>query len=402
MRSRSFNLLLLILGAMFLQQTFTTCARNLPSIIAPAILDDLHLDAAWLGVYVAIGAVASLLAQLGCGGFIIRHGAMRLSQVSLLLLALAAVVSALAGPMVLFAFAAVIGGVGSSVSTPASSHLLGRYSPPKYAPLVFSLKQTAVPAALLLAGLLGPLMTGWWGWRGALLAAGAACLLLALALEPMRRDFDSDRKPGYPIGLKDIRNTLEAVTRGKELRRLALACFACNGLQSVFIAYFVVYLTALGYGLAAAGFVFSIASLIAMPGRVFWGWVGSVLVPPGLLLGGLSIAMAVFSGLLGVVAPVAPPWLLWLLAGGLSLTALSWNGVMLAEAARLAPPDRRGAATGGVLSFGQIGSLAMPLLYALAFGLTDSHGAGFLVSGLPALALGVAILREEMRRPRNG
>ena len=36
-------------------------------------------------------------------------------------------------------------GIGSSVSTPASSHLLARYSPPKYAPLIFSVKQTGVP-----------------------------------------------------------------------------------------------------------------------------------------------------------------------------------------------------------------------------------------------------------------
>ncbi|MGG5811132.1 MFS transporter [Falsiroseomonas sp. CW058] len=393
MRSKTANLLLLVLGAMFLQQTVATVGRNLPSVIAPAILDDLRLDPAWLGIYVAIGAAASLVFQLGCGGFILRHGAMRLSQAALAMLAVASV-AAVAGPLWLFALSAIIGGGGGAVSTPASSHLLGRYSPPRYAPLVFSLKQTAVPVALLLAGLLGPLLTQWWGWRGAMLATAAACAALALALQPLRREFDADRVPTHPIRLSDFRTTLLAVTRGRELRRLSLACFACNGLQSVFIAYFVVYLTALGHGLATAGFVFSMASLIAVPGRVFWGWVGSVLVPPGVLIASLSIGMAVGAALLGVVGSISPTPVLWVLAACLSMTALSWNGVLLAEAARLAPPDRRGAATGGVLSFGQIGGLGLPLLYALTLGLTGSHGAGFVACSVPSLLIGVAMLRD--------
>jgi hypothetical protein len=53
--------------------------------------------------------------------------------------------------------------------------------------------------------------------------------------------------------------------------------------------------------------------------------------------------------------------LLGLVGAGMSITALSWNGVLLAEAARLAPEGMRGSATGGVLSFGQIGALLMPL-----------------------------------------
>jgi MFS family permease len=68
---------------------------------------------------------------------------------------------------------------GAAVSTPASSQLLGRVSPPRLAPLVFSIKQTAVPAGLLISGFLAPAMASALGWRGAALITAAACVAFA-------------------------------------------------------------------------------------------------------------------------------------------------------------------------------------------------------------------------------
>ncbi len=397
-RSQRMNLLLVVLGAMFMQQTFAALGRNLPSIIAPAILDDLRLDAAWLGVYVGLGALASLGFQLGCGSFIIRHGALRISQVALLMLAVGLVL-ACAGPLGFFALSAVIGAGGAAVSTPASSHLLGRYSPPRHAPLVFSIKQTAVPAGLLLGGLLGPLLTGWWGWRGALLASAVACVVLAVLLQPLRAEFDADRVPGRRFRLSDFHTTLAVVMRDRDLFNLSLACFVFNGVQTVFMAYFVVYLTALGHPLAVAGFVFSIATLIAVPGRILWGWIGSGMAAPRVVMGALAIGMAASAVLAGLSGPGWPLPLLGVVGVGLSLTALSWNGVLLAEAARLAPEGMRGAATGGVLSFGQLGALLMPLIFAAVLGLTGRYDYGFMLCALPALLAGLALLRPPRAPP---
>ena len=59
------------------------------------------------------------------------------------------------------------------------------------------------------------------------------------------------------------------------LRGLSFACFAFNGLQAVFISYFVTYPTTLSYNLVTAGALFSTVIAIAIPCRILWGRVGS-------------------------------------------------------------------------------------------------------------------------------
>jgi len=391
---RPTRLLLIVLSAMFLQQAFATLGRSLPPIIAPAILDDLVLDPAWLGIYVAAAALSALLFQLGCGSFILRYGAMRMSQVALVLLGVGLALATV-GPVFLFLVSAVIGGGAAAMSTPASSHLLGRYSPPRQAPLIFSIKQTAVPAGLLVAGILGPWLTGLTGWRGALLIAGVACLVFAVMLEPLRAEFDSDRLPTQSFRLSDFQATIASVMQRADLRRLSFACFAFNGLQTVFTSYFVVALVELGHGLVAAGFVFSVAMVIAVPGRIFWGWLGSGRVDSVVVMCWLALGMAGGTALMGLMGPSWPLVLIGVVATVLSATVMSWHGVLLAEAARLAAPGQRGAATGGVLSFGQLGGLILPLIYSGVLLATGSFGLGFAACGLPALVVGVVLLRAE-------
>jgi nitrate/nitrite transporter NarK len=109
-------------------------------------------------------------------------------------------------------------------------------------------------------------------------------------------------------------------------------------------------------------------------------------------------ASAVFIALFEASWPVV---LIGLVAVALSATALSWHGIVLSEAARLAPEGQRGAVTGGVLSFGQLGAMLMPFLYAGLLGLTGSYAIGFIVSAVPALLVGFDLLRAPgARSPR--
>jgi hypothetical protein len=46
-----------------------------------------------------------------------------------------------------------------------------------------------------------------------------------------------------------------------------------------------------------------------------------------------------------------------------------------------------------VLSFGQVGALILPLVYSGLLNVTGSYGAGFVACGIPALVIGVVLLR---------
>ena len=378
---------------MFLQQTFVALGRSLPAVIAPAIILDLHLAPAWIGVYFGLTALASLVVQLGCGSFIVRYGAMRMSQIALVLLAAGTAMATLGTPLALI-LSAVIAGGGGAVSTPASSHLLARCASPQYLPLVFSIKQTAVPAGLLLAGAFAPQLTEWQGWRTTMLLSAAACVVYALMLQPLCGIFDTDRVPTRTFQFSDFRTTLNSVLATPSLRALSFACLAFNGLQATVTAYFVVYLTTIGYTPVAAGFVFSVAVAVAVPGRILWGWLGSTHISPRRMMAGLALGMGSSVALLALCDAGWPTLLVGLIACVLSATALSWHGILLAETARAAPEDMRGGVTGGVLSFGQVGALALPLMYSGLLDVTGSYGIGFIVCGVPALLVGALLLRQ--------
>jgi MFS family permease len=374
---------------MFFQQSFVTIGKVLPAILAPAIFDDLLINPSWLGVYVAIIAFVALTVQVGCGSFIIRYGSLRISQISLLSTGIGLALATPGFTSLMILSAVAIG--ASASSTPASSHLLGRYSPAQYAPLVFSIKQTAVPLGLLSAGLLGPFLTEAYDWRVALLAVAGACLVFTIALESFRAKFDKDRDESKKIHLSDFRGTVNLVLSKKPLRSLAFGCFAFVGLQATFVAFFVIYLTDIGYSLIEAGAVFSIATAVAIPGRIFWGWMSSWLVQPRAMLGILALLMFVAAGLTSCFDASWSTWQVLLVAVLVSASVFSWHGVTLAEAARLAPSSMRGTVTGGVLSFGQFGGLVLPLFYSLILSLTGSYQLGFLACSLPALIVGVVL-----------
>ena len=385
--------MLIAVAAMYLQQTCGSVGRTLPAVLAPLIIAELHADPSWVGVYFGLAAIAALVGQLGSGGFIIRHGAIRMSQAALLSTG-GGMAAAVLGGAPGFVASALIGNGVAAVATPASSQLLGRWSVRRYAPFAFSITQTAIPSGILLAGSIGPRLAHMVGWRWTMLISAAVCWVFVLLLQPFRGRLDTDPSPTHPIHLSDFRTTITRVLEVRELRGLSFACFAFNGIQSVFTAYFVTWLTALHYDLVTAGSLFSVVMAIAIPCRIFWGWLGSFHVKPRPVMAGLAFGMAVGVLLAAAISTRWPTLAICLVAGLLSATAMSWHGILLSESARLAPAGRAGTITGGVLSFGQMVAFLCPSVFSLLLSLTGWYAAGWAVCVLPALWVGLELLRD--------
>jgi hypothetical protein len=108
----------------------------------------------------------------------------------------------------------------------------------------------------------------------------------------------------------------------------------------------------------------------------------------------LAFGMAASVVLTGGFTAAWPAIAIAAVTGVLSATAMSWHGILLSEAARLAPFGRAGAVTGGVLSFGQMGAFLCPAVFALLLHLTDGYASGWAVCGIPAVLVGIDLLRQ--------
>ncbi len=362
-------------------------------VFAPVAARDIGVDPNNVGYFSSIVFVGAMVSSLLSGGFVVRHGAIRVSQFCLLIGAISMAATAGATVALLVASAIVLGfGVGPA--TPASSHILARHTPSHMRSLVFSIKQTAVPLGGVLAGALVPLFVVQFGWRGAAWAVAVICLVLIVLVQPARRVFDVDLRPREKLFRGSIVSPLLLVLRDRGLRGPVLASFAYAGMQQAFTVFLVIYLVAvLDLSLIEAGFVLAVSQGAGVVGRVLWGAVADAIGNSRLVLGGLGIASAVFAIAVTFIGPSWPFAAVVGVCAGFGVTAIGWNGVYLAEIARRVPFEDVGHATGGALFITFFGVVAAPPVFGGLATLTGSYSAGFfLLAALTGIA-GISLIR---------
>jgi MFS family permease len=107
----------------------------------------------------------------------------------------------------------------------------------------------------------------------------------------------------------------------------------------------------------------------------------------------LTLASIGAALLTAAITPDWPRWAILLAAGATGLAATSWNGIYLAEIARVAPPGRVGDATSGASILTFLGYVLGPATLGFLVWYTDSYRLAFvLMAALPAAAL--ALLRR--------
>lgn len=369
----------LALAAMGTAQALATLAVfALPILVAQAAPD---FGAPKTAIGYQVGLVY-LLAAITAGwgaGLLAALGPLRTTQLALL--AAAGGVALLASSSLAWAVpASALLGAAYGLTNPAASQLLGRLAPAGRRNLVFAVKQMGVPLGVALGGLVLPRIAEASGWRVAMLVAALLLAGFALVLQPLRAGWDSVRAEAAG------RTARFRLRESPALRALALTggCFAL--VQIALGAHMVAMLVAdFGWSPIAAGALVGLCQVVGAAARLLWavladGWRSGARV---LAVIGLLSAFALF---LLPVLQGAEAWWVAALFTLIGATTAGWNGVLMAESVRLAPPGMAGAASGAVLSLTFAGAVIGPPGLALLSEALGGYALAFALAGLLCVA----------------
>ncbi len=389
---------LIPVGATLATQALLSMATVTLPVLAPVAAREIGAPVAWIGLFVSLVYGASMACSLASGALVRRLGALRVSQLCLLLAATGIALIA-TGQLVWVICGALLLGCGNGPITPASSHLLIRASPPKHVSIIFSVKQTGVPLGSLLAGSLLPLIVLWGGWRAAAVFVAIASAALAFALQPLRRALDADRMPDTRISVSSVAEPLRLAVADRAGWPLVTSSFFFASLQLCLGTYLVTYLTRdHGFDLVQAGLALAMAQGGGLVARLISGVLADRTGQPGRVMGLLGCTM----GVCAMITPFTghwPTYALLMIFAAFGAGAIGWNGVFLAEVARRAPAGAVSGATAAATFITFAGILTGPTVFAVLIQSGVGIANAFALLAVPALLCGLYLALAPRRPP---
>ncbi len=372
------------LAATLLMQTVGTFLGQAVPVVAPMMTADLGLPPEAIGNFSSLNTLGAILFLLFGTPLVARFGPARMLQAGALLSAAALLLAAL-GMAALLPLAAILMGVGYGPTGPAGSRILQATAPPRHRVLIFSVKQAGAPAGGALAGLVAAPVAAVFGWQAALLTGIGVAVVATLVMQRLRPALDADRDPTRPLAesftWRRLGVPMMALRLSPVLPPLCLQAFAFAALQGSLFSFTVTWLVEVkGMGLTAAGTIYAVMQLAGVAGRLLLGWVADRLGDATRSLAVHGLVAAGLSALWVLAGPDAPWPLALLLAAASGFTAASWNGIFLAEVARVVPADRVAEASSGAILLCFLGYLSAPTAFAFAVGATGSWVAPFLTA----------------------
>lgn len=370
-------------------QMVVSMSNLLVPTIAPKVAESLSVDPVMVGYQVGITFGAATLSAVYSGIVVMRLGAARTTELSMVfclaglgLLALPHVGWVVVGSLAI--------GAGMGCASPAAAHLLVRHTPPERRNLMFGIKQTGVPVGGVIVSLIGPLLAVTVGWRWSLAVIGLLAAVTLVLAGRSREAWDADRQRGG-AGRFEPFGGVPAVWRQPDLRWVALSAVLFSGIQRILVSYTVVYLVAEGgYGLVEAGILLSLAQAGGSISRIPWGWLADRVRSGLAVLTLLCVLMILCSVALVFLDSAWPRPAVYTLFLALGASCLGWNGLVHAECSRLAPPGMVSLVAGGTSFFVFGGVIVGPPLFAVAYGSIGTYSGTLwlmVILGAAALAL---------------
>jgi MFS family permease len=392
-------------STLLVQMVGTMSVLTLPAI-GPAVDPSLDLGPARLGTFAALVYGAGLVSVLWVASRIERWGALRTSQACVLLCAGGLLLIA-SGRTWALMLGAVLIGLGYGPMTPASSVLLLSVAPPTRRNLVFSVKQTGVPIGGAAAGMVLPWVVLSTGWRGGPVLTAALCVLVLLLVSPLaRRERRFGSPPAAAAGWRSIVAPLRMMAGDRAIAMLGLTAGCLSAVQTALSMHLVGALDrGKGMSLLAAGLMLSTLQVSGIVGRLVSGWMSDRIGSATVLLVAQASLIAFGCGAMSLASGHAGPArveVIAVLAVILGVSALGWNGTLVAEVAVRAGAGTAASATSGVLCALSVGSVSGAYAFGAIAAGPGGYAAAFATLVLPA---GVAIwaltsLRRLSRRAR--
>lgn len=374
------------LGVTLTLQSIAAALFMAAAVLAPALPPELGLDEAGIGLFGSVTFIGAMFGSPLAALFIGRSGAVRLTQAGVVLMAAGFAALLLQNPWIALGGALAIG-IGYGPNAPGGSHLLARHTPPGRRGLYFSIKQSGVPIGGALAGLSLPLVEATLGWQAAVLAVLLASALCIAAVQPWRNRLDPERlETTAPLVIRfgDI-VPLEGMKAHPLLPFISFTAFAYGAGQMIMFTYTVIFLTSqAGYSLVEAGAVYAVMQVSSVAMRILAGWINDRWRRPRPLLAAFGLVTAVGVTLLAGIDAETPSAAVIAIAALCGAAAAGWNGVYLAEVARIVPQDRIAAATGATVFCTYFGLVVGPAAFGAALA---AGGYGLAYGGLAAVSV---------------
>lgn len=383
-------------GTLLVQTVCAFVGISIP-ILGPPLMQRAGLPAESIGAVSALSS-AGICWFLATGGPMLGHfGPIRMLQIGMACMASGLLV--LAFPL---GFVALLGalalGFGTAPNTPAGSQILIRSAPAGHRTLIFSIKQAGVPLGGALAGLISAPFVLAHGVVATLGMLAAVLLLCCLAVQPLRASLSEDAPATGRSWARALVQPAEVMRCVASLRSnptlpiltaIGASYSVMQACLTGFTATFVY--TRHGVSLTEAGQVVAVMLLASMCGRILLGWLADRMGNPLRHLG-LQAIISAAAVLLLVRAGDEAPAMLYLHAGLVGFTAIGWNGVHIAELARVAPLHLVSSVTSASSLFGFVGSVCGPLVFMAIVASGNGYEGAFHVMSAQLALVGLVCL----------
>ncbi|MFK7944521.1 MAG: MFS transporter [Paracoccaceae bacterium] len=359
-------------------------------VLAPVLVADLGLAPEAVGVLggcIGFGSVWMFAANRAVTPVL----GPRRSLMVACLLSVSGAALLLTGHMVAVLIGAVLIGFAYAITAPAGSQILSAHVPKEWWGTVFSIRQAGVPLGGAIAGIAGTAVALAFGWQMAVACLTVLPLLCVAILMAVPKIFDADRNGEMFRILELFRPTIiatpfQTLRALPQLRALTFASLGFAAVQGSVFSFFTTYMTdGLGLGLVFAGALFATMQIASFAGRLSAGVLADYVGAFRPVLIAMSLAAAGSCLLMAIVDASWPLPVMFAVAALTGLAAATWNGLFLAEIARVVAPGEVGSATAGTTFFTFIAYMFTPPAFALIV-YFSSYQAAFLLVACAALS----------------